>query len=782
MRACWDGRRIQAQSNEIRSLHDQINGYRLQLDSAKARIATLTEKLTAALRHDADINPLRTLRDCILCDIFQNRDRAPKARRYSPETLHWAWRVHQRSPAAWKLVYDALPLPCERSLQTRFAQTGAVVAEALLDIDQLGTVVEKWEGSHPDTATDRHVIVSVDAVSFRPRVTISEDGEVEGLDDLTKLPDPDLFEQYLLHPKEFTEFLKVHWKHAYTAMFVFQIQPIQPHLPCCVIHVVPEKNGKGTADTVRRLLQLRDILDSQHGFTVVGFAFDGDSAYNDLHRSFKLGYERLLPDVGNIDLSSILLPDPGDLYRHAETHAPVVLTPNMNTIAFPDQVLDGLYAIICDPNHLEKRLRYRFVSACFSIGFGTECIIFSLDAIEAAGFLAPVVFDNSRITKMHDSLPLQLFSPVTFNWILHHPGPELVLAPWCLMTAALTLPEFNTKTRCDLLETGFWFLFLYERLLIVVGPPRGVNQKIPKEVGRFCVTLYTSDQIRDGLNTFASLISILRESPTPVCLNRLGSDPLEHSFGQARMRCWDVNTMNKMLRAFAYKIEDISERSFMALLDAPRRRHSIGVTCGPWSASPPSELTCTPFEIALSLFDEIGIDLSRVLRRPSQEVLLQVLRAPRAWKCLLRLKAFSSPMIGSSLGPSLQGTVFASFFGPRCGQTGSHERLRVLSSDQLFLGIIKSPRTDHLQASSSKMGKMLGTKYADTEKELERMYGHYVTAHEIGGYIHQIARILDKPGPERRARDVYLAWLDQYAPDSLNIYHRLLTQTYLGPR
>jgi hypothetical protein len=61
--------------------------------------------------------------------------------------------------------------------------------------------------------------LSVDAVAFRPRVTVAEDGEVHGLDDLVQLPDPDLFEQHLLHPKEFTEFLKTHWKRVYTSLF-----------------------------------------------------------------------------------------------------------------------------------------------------------------------------------------------------------------------------------------------------------------------------------------------------------------------------------------------------------------------------------------------------------------------------------------------------------------------------------------------------------------------------------------------------------------------------------
>jgi hypothetical protein len=60
-------------------------------------------------------------------------------------------------------------------------------------------------------------------VSFRPRAAIADDLSVEGLDDLNELDNREVFEQFLLHPKEFTAFLKSDWSHAYSAGFAFQI-------------------------------------------------------------------------------------------------------------------------------------------------------------------------------------------------------------------------------------------------------------------------------------------------------------------------------------------------------------------------------------------------------------------------------------------------------------------------------------------------------------------------------------------------------------------------------
>jgi hypothetical protein len=250
-------------------------------------------------------------------------------------------------------------------------------------------------------------------------------------------------------------------------------------------------------------------------------------------------------------------------------------------------------------------------SSQFSIGFGTEERFFSSSRIQQAGFFPDIIFDNPQITKVHDLLPLYLFSPMTFTFILSREcTPKLMLNPWCLLTAALTLVGFNVKTRCDLLETGYWFLELYEKLLTKVGLPLGVTQKISP--GGFA-SLYSKGQFRDGLNTFMSLISIIRESPTAVFLSHLGSDPLEHAFAQARVRCRDVITMEKMLKAFSFNLEKISRRPFLDVLCAPQGRHYMGAICEPWSESSDSELTCRPFDIAIFLREATCIDLRRVL-------------------------------------------------------------------------------------------------------------------------------------------------------------------------
>jgi hypothetical protein len=131
------------------------------------------------------------------------------------------------------------------------------------------------------------------------------------------------------------------------------------------------------------------------------------------------------------------------------------------SIGNPELTLSDCSVITSDPLQLMKRICYRWVFSEIAIAFGADSAKFSLRTLEGWNVVSPVVFINSHITKMHDSLPLRLFSPTTFFTILRRgQGPEFVMAPWCLLTAAPILSEQSTRTRVALLEIGFWFLFI----------------------------------------------------------------------------------------------------------------------------------------------------------------------------------------------------------------------------------------------------------------------------------------------------------------------------------
>jgi hypothetical protein len=69
-----------------------------------------------------------------------------------------------------------------------------------------------------------------------------------------------------------------------------------------------------------------------------------------------------------------------------------------------------LPVVISDPLHPLKRNRFRLPSADFRIGVNGDERDFAISAIQIITQIPQVVFDNSSMTKMHDSLSLHLFS------------------------------------------------------------------------------------------------------------------------------------------------------------------------------------------------------------------------------------------------------------------------------------------------------------------------------------------------------------------------------------
>jgi hypothetical protein len=200
-----------------------------------------------------------------------------------------------------------------------------------------------------------------------------------------------------------------------------------------------------------------------------------------------------------------------------------------------------------------KRIGYRWVAEKFLVADASPDFSVSLTGIRQAGYLSPIIFSNTQESKMHDSLPLELFSVKTLVFILVTDLPgEVMVVPWGLLVAALTLPNVSTRIKFDCLELEFWFLDLFQdarcpptRPSSCSTAPVAVRPARPKQNG-----LYTRAQIRDANNTFVALIILFSCLTQSFSLNLLASDPLEHAFERAWIGCHHVNTMKAMIHVF----------------------------------------------------------------------------------------------------------------------------------------------------------------------------------------------------------------------------------------
>jgi hypothetical protein len=607
----------------------------MNLARASEKIASLTDELARSIDAKMEIDAIESPVDRIFNDVLRNRNRSPDRRHYSRDTLIWARQVYDASPIARTVVRKMLPLSSERILRSKFSAIRSAVSDSFLDIVQVDVPIKLWRKVNPEIESKCRVVLAVEAAAFRPTITIREDGIIEELDNFREF-DPSLFETFLRQPQAFVSFLQEHWDAADSAFFIFQLQPLHSNLHCGIVYIVPATQGKGTEVIVARLFQLKALSEKRFDLIVCGLAFDGDSCYNSIHDIF---------------------------FRSWSLHV------NDRLLLFPDMLIDSV--IISDPLHLLKRICYRLIRTTLLMGLEHEELLFSIKRFQPIGFLSPIVFLQSRVSKMHDSLPLELFSPETLTVILRdHLQTEFMLAPWCLLTAALTLSTISTRTPVDLLEIGFWFLYYYWGLRLHFGDPLGVIEKIT--IGRRA-SIYRAQQIRDALNTFVSFVTILRNSDRLLCLDRVRTNPLEHMFGKARMCCRDVNTMKRPIGVFTSDALTHAIDSGLDVSIVARHHVSVGVDCPPYSRIERSIFDSGTKQIARSSFTQTGIDLTR----PDFGLIQMSELEPQPWQELYRIPEFvaQSPATGE-------------------GDLANVARVtkpRTLTSDRIFMGSLLRP-------------------------------------------------------------------------------------------
>lgn len=159
------------------------------------------------------------------------------------------------------------------------------------------------------------------------------------------------------------------------AAFIYQIQPLNADLRPFVIHIKETINGKANTEIIDLLYQISKISKNMN-INIRAFSFDGDNAYSELNQQFYISYTKTLFERSNIF----------NIHLNFKRISP-------------------------DPLHLYKRLRYRLLSNRIHSGFSRKNPFIDLFRLRAVlKHLPSSVFNNTPISKMHDELPLSLFS------------------------------------------------------------------------------------------------------------------------------------------------------------------------------------------------------------------------------------------------------------------------------------------------------------------------------------------------------------------------------------
>ena len=245
-----------------------------QIEKLQKELETMTQKSTE--------NKNEILNDLMKHSLEKN---AP----FSSETVSLAMEIKSISPKAYKLLVQELNFPSEYIVDKTMKEIIADIPETLTNIEKSTQLIDLFFDTNNINKTEKiDVCLAVDALYFDPELKVNEKGEISGMFSKTKLSRK-ILNIFTKSPKNLENFLTLNSKNIVHAGFVFQVQPFDIALKPFVIHIFPSTNGKSNEDVIELLHKLRKILKNRN-FNVRSYAFDGDNAYSQLHKTYYESY------------------------------------------------------------------------------------------------------------------------------------------------------------------------------------------------------------------------------------------------------------------------------------------------------------------------------------------------------------------------------------------------------------------------------------------------------------------------------------------------------------
>ena len=429
----------------------------------------------------------------IFRDVFHNMGKNIYGRRWSLFTILFFATIYAISPKCFYFINNTIIIPSDTTIKKCINRN----CEQIYNYDKIENInntIEKFKESNNIINETIEGILAVDAVSTEPIVKILENGEVTGLITNMTLTEEEII--YLKNEiRRQEEFIKKVKNMTVSSAFVYQFQPLNSIYPCFVVFIEPAVNGKAGYNQIRNLNIIAESLKTK-GFKVVAFATDGDSGYRGYHPLMNATVSEFQKLNGKTILES-------------------------NNIKYTN-----------DPLHILKRARYKLLTHNFTF-LNLNDRTFNFRPLVDLLNLPGVVFDNSRITKMQDSLPLKLFTLENLH-LLHNVGllqHASYFLPFTILNAVLTCKNMLINDRVEMIEICIHYLNIFKKFV----SSSNSKFKAPQKSNKTAVILFDNGLINDLLSTLITLNTIINTKTGIVSLNRIGTNPLEHHFGLLRL-------------------------------------------------------------------------------------------------------------------------------------------------------------------------------------------------------------------------------------------------------
>ena len=417
------------QSREIKNLRKQLDD-RIEIGNLHTTNSKSSDK--NKLEHFTTMKSKGKINDYpVLLDLWTNTSENKKE--YLQQTIELANDIYLRSPTCHQLLEQSLNFPSKYIIDKKIGNAFQNLNEHFTDPDMSGEIISLWKKKN-NVHTHLDACLGVDALFFHPEIIISDKIDIYGMEipekKQRKLPN-NIVELFRENPRLFEIFIQENSKYVIRAAFVFQIQIYDCNFPTFVIHIKQAVSGKADKEIIKLLFYFENVC-KNHNITIRNFAFDGDGGYQGLHEIFFQNYFTSLYNRSNAF----------DIHLHCQR-------------------------IICDPSHLFKRLRYRLLSNLIHCGFFMNSKTIDVRKLRVVLFYLPsAVFRNDPISKMHDNLPILLFSVENFIR-LYQKGMYYALAYFFpIVTAIIGMTNSNLTIECRkyFYESSFWFLIEYYNL------------------------------------------------------------------------------------------------------------------------------------------------------------------------------------------------------------------------------------------------------------------------------------------------------------------------------
>ena len=453
----------------------------------------------------------------IISNMMSNFSVSGSRRRYTLSVLCFAMVLATTSYVAYNYARHYLVLPSYSWLLRFFKDELRQAHEMITRIENIPLSISLFLetlGNEKEKVATFGGFLAVDAISMRPHVFVRKDGVVEGLLEEQKLNESEV-EQLHQSFYAYEQYVKSLKTKTITDSFIYQFQPVLTDAKCLPLFIEPSTQGKATGHEIDRLDEIAQLLE-QHGLHVEGVAFDGDSTYSRLHRSFFDSYANKVA---------------------------------MDT-EFKNFSMIEERSVISDPLHLLKRARYRLLSSLVHSDFEntTEGQV-DIDRLKEQLDLPSVVFSVEKYTKMHDSVAVKLFSMESLVSLFEMRNFTSLsyFLPLCLLCASLHEEKLTLNERYSFLELAFYYVLSYYR----ISETTHTKLRQYKLKNERHVIAFDAAFCREFCNTVCGILKILGKVNGTVSLNRIGSNPVEHLFGMIRMRSKNVHSYDKMLKVMA---------------------------------------------------------------------------------------------------------------------------------------------------------------------------------------------------------------------------------------